>query len=143
MKWMRLSLLAAAALCAPAADLTGAWKAVFLAPPEQRPKTVGSVKLDLKSDGTTLTGMAHAGSWPGDVPIADGKIGGGRISFVLVGTGAWRSHGPQGDASGYPRLTFRGTTDGKEMTLTLVWDSVMIYGSAGRPVEYQMLAKRQ
>jgi hypothetical protein len=142
-KWLRLSsLVFALALCAPAADLTGTWKAVFLGPKEKQPKTVGSITFDFKADGTVLTGMVHAGSWPGDAPISDGKIEGDHVSFFIVGTGAWHSRGPQGEASGYPRLTFQGTVNGKEMTLTLVWDSIMIYGNASGSNEWQMQGKK-
>ena len=144
MKWMRLLFLCAVAVgCASAADLTGSWKAVFLGPKENRPKTVGEIALHCKVDGHVLTGTARAGAWPGDVAISNGEIDGDQVSFVLVGTGAWRSLGPRGDASGYPRLTFRGTLSGDVLSLNLVWDSIMIYGSdAGRAARWQLQATR-
>lgn len=143
MRWIRL-LFAAATLvpCASAADVTGTWKAVFLCPPEERPKTVGSMTFDLVADGGTLKGTAHVGSWPGNAPIGDGKIDGDRISFTVIGSGAWHSRGPQGEASGYPRLRFSGTIDGREMTLTLVWDSIMITGSESPPREWRVAGKK-
>ena len=142
MNLVRLTLLAASfALTVSAADVTGNWKAVFLGPRENLPKTVGEIVLDLVADRNTVTGTAHAGSWPGDTPISDGRIDGDRISFTVLGTGAWKSGVPEGSASGYPRLKFTGTIDGKQMTLTLTWDSVMIYGkSENRPAVLEMRA---
>lgn len=143
MKWMRVLLLAATLpVCASAADVTGTWKAVFLCPTEQRPKTVGDMTFDLEADGPLLRGTAHVGSWPGTGPISDGKIEGDRISFSVIGSGAWRSSSPQGDASGYPRLRFTGTIDGKVMTLKLIWDSIMIYGKESSPREWQVVGKK-
>ena len=144
MNLARLTLLAATfTLAASAADVTGNWKVVFLGPPENRPKTVGSIVLDLVADRSTVTGTAHAGSWPGDTPITEGRLDGDRISFTVLGSGAWKSSGPQGQASGYPRLRFTGTVNGKEMTLTLSWDSVMIYGnSENRPTVWEMHANK-
>jgi hypothetical protein len=74
------------------------------------------------------------GNWPGDAPVIDGKIEGDRFSFSAIGKSPWRAKGPMGEASGLPKLTFTGTIQGKEMQLTVVWDSVMLYGnSTGRP----------
>ena len=143
MKWMRLSLLAGTlALCAPAADITGTWKAVFLAPQEKWPKTVSKMVFDLQTDGTALSGTAHIGSWPGEAPISGGKIDGDLISFTVIGKLPWRSSGPQGAASGYPRLSFSGTISGKEMHLTLVWDSILIYGNVNSATEWQMQGQK-
>jgi hypothetical protein len=135
-------LLATVTFAASAADITGTWKAVFLGPQDQRPKTVSEIILNLDADGNVLTGMAHAGNWPGDAVIEDGKIDGDRISFTVVGKSAWQSKGPQGEASGYPRLSFSGTLAGGEMKLTLTWDSVMIYGRPTAAQEYQMRARK-
>lgn len=127
---LRLAFLTVTlALCASAADVTGSWKAVFIGPMGNRPKMVSKIVFDLKADGKTLTGMARAGYWPGDAPIEDGKIDGDRFSFTVIGKSPWQSGGPQGTASGYPRLKFTGTISGNEMKLSLIWDSVMIYGN--------------
>ena len=145
MKLMRFAFLTLSlTLCASAADIAGTWKAVFVGPIETRPKMVSTIVFDLNTDGTVLTGMAHAGSWPGDAAISDGRIDGDRISFTVVGTSPWKAKGPFGEASGYPKLKFSGTIVGDKMKLTLVWDSVMIYGNAhGAAPEYEMQGKRR
>src|SRR5262245_27365776 len=143
MKSLRLTLLASILILpAAAADIAGTWKAVFTCPLEQRPKMVSEIILHLAVDGDTLTGTVHAGNWPGVAPIADGRIEGDRISFTMTGSSAWMSRGPQGEASGYPKLSFTGTIEGGEMKLQLVWTSVMIYGPPSRGAEYPMRAKR-
>jgi hypothetical protein len=139
-------LLAATALQAHAADLTGTWKAVFTGPLMDRPKMVSEMIFDLKTDGDKLTGTAHIGNWPGDGPVLDGKIAGDRFSFTFIGKSPWTSGGPEGNASGLPRLTFRGTLQGNEMKLTAIWDSVMLYGiSTGTrgTREHELLAQRE
>jgi hypothetical protein len=125
-----------------ATDITGTWKAVFLAPPEKCPKTVSRIIFKMKAEGNTLTGMAHVGNWPGDAAISSGRIEGDRISFVVTNNQAWRSSGPQGSASGYPRLTFTGTINGTEMTLSLLWDSIMIYGNPPPGQRWEMAGKK-
>jgi hypothetical protein len=143
MNWMRLVFLTiVVALCAPAADLTGTWKAVFLGPQDHWPKTVGEMTFELKSTDATVTGKAHVGSWPGDTEISDGKIEGNRISFTVLGNSPWKSRGPQGEASGYPRLRFTGTVEGDQMKLSLVWDSIMAYGADGAPHTWEMTGKK-
>jgi hypothetical protein len=138
-------LLAATASQAFAADLTGSWKAIFKAPPMERPKTVSEMFFDLKADGGKFTGTAKIGSWPGDGPVLDGKIVGDRISFTFIGKSPWKMSGPSGDASGLPRLTFVGTIRGDEIQLTATWDSVMLYGKTTdtRPQEYELLVQRE
>jgi hypothetical protein len=138
MKLVRSTLLLAAmAFGAPAADITGTWKAVFTGPIGERPKMVSEMIFDLHAAGDKLTGTAHMGNWPGDAPLIDGKIEGDRFSFTAIGKSPWRSKGPMGEASGLPRLTFTGTLQDTEMQLTVVWDSVMLYGNstAGRPLD--------
>jgi hypothetical protein len=143
MKLARLSLLAAVlTLGASATDVSGTWKGVFTEPKDQWPKTVGGMTFEITSDGTTLAGTAQVGSWPGKAPITDGKIEGNRISFTMTGDGAWRSSGPMGSFSGYPRLKFSGTVEGDEMKLTLVWDSIMIYGDPPAPRIWHVQGRR-
>ena len=86
--------------------------------------------------------MAHTGSWPGDAVIEDGKIDGDAISFTAVGKSPWSSSSREGEASGYPRLRFKGIVQGRELKLTVVWDSVMIYGRASDVREYEMEGKK-
>jgi hypothetical protein len=68
------------------------------------------------------------GAWPGVAPLIDGKIEGDRISFTVIGKSAWWSKSAMGESSGLPKLTFTGRVQGDEMQLTLLWDSVMLYG---------------
>ena len=144
MKFVRAVLLAATlALSASSADFTGTWKATFLGDPGTWPKMVSKMTFELRADGNQVTGMAHMSHWPGDAPLSDGKIEGDRISFVVVGKSPWKSAGPRGEASGFPRLTFTGTINGKDMELHLVWDSVVIYGDvSGSGRELEMAGKK-
>ena len=80
-----LILFAALIVNAAASDLTGAWKVVFVGDPRTGPKTVGSIILDLKVDGNQVTGKALIGGWPGEAPIADGRIEDGHITFTATG----------------------------------------------------------
>ena len=104
---------------------------------------VSEMIFDLQAAGGKLTGTAHMGNWPGDAPLVDGKLDGNRISFTAYGKSLWRARNAAGEAAGgLPKLTFTGTIHGDEMQLTLVWDSVMIYGKQGAAQELEMKAKR-
>jgi len=143
MNFLRSALLFAAFTCgAFAADITGTWKAVFLGPQDRLPKTVPYMTFELDANGNQLTGLAHMGGWPGDALIQDGKIDGDAISFTAVGKLPWSSSSREGEASGYPRLRFKGTVQGRELKLTVVWDSVMIYGRPSEVQQYQMEGKK-
>jgi hypothetical protein len=146
MNFARLIVLVSAlAAAAPAADVNGKWKLKFLGDPGRMPKMVSEVILDLKAEGKLLTGTAHAGNWPGDMGITDGKADGDRISFTVVGKSPWQSSSPQhGQASGYPRLTFSGTVDGDRIKVSMLWDSVMIYGNVAdnKGQEYELAGER-
>lgn len=137
-------LMAAFVLSGSAADVKGWWKVKFLGDPETWPKMVSEMTFEFKTEGKQLGGLAHMANWPGDAPIIEGKINGDRISFVVVGKSPWKSRGPRGASSGYPRLTFSGVIQGNEIKVHLLWDSVLIYGdvssSDGR--EYDMAGGR-
>jgi len=135
-------LLTALSTAAHATDITGTWKAVFTVPQGQQPKTVSEVILKLTAEGNRLTGTADVGSWPGRGPLLDGVIDGNRITFTVIGKGAWKSSGPNGSASGLPKLTFTGTVQDDVMKITLLWDSVMLYGAPSRPSEFPMKAEK-
>jgi len=136
-------LVATLALSASAAEITGKWKAVFLGPSDEWPKTVSTIVFDIEADGNNFTGMAHVGSWPGDAPISDGTIEGDRVSFTVIGNSPWRARSRQGESSGYPSLRFTGTISGREMNLRLLWGSVVIYGKViGSDHKYEMKAKK-
>jgi hypothetical protein len=67
--------------------------------------------LDLKMDGENITGMAHIGSWPGDAPIAGGKLDGNRIIFDATGHLT--------STTGIPTCHFEATIVEGEMLLTM------------------------
>src|SRR5215831_15846855 len=97
---MRIFLFLAAAalmLCsvAPAADITGKWKAEFTTPDG----TPRSNTFTFKADGMKLTGTV-AGSQD-ETPIQDGKISGDEISFT-----AERPFG---------KFTYKGKVTGNEI----------------------------
>ena len=120
-----LSLFAAIAFGASAADVTGTWKAVFVSP---EPKTVSEVILHLTADGERLSGNAHLGSL-GKAPVVDGKVAGDRISFTVYPNGHWRNQYASGEeAGGVAKLIFNGTVQGSEIKFTLIWDGVTLYG---------------
>ena len=105
---------------------TGRWRTVAIPgqPRDRMPKMFGEVLLDLKAEGATLTGTAKMGDgWPGSAPIQDGKVQGSRFSFTWTGTLA--SSGGVPLESRYPRLTFTGTVDGDQMTLSMDGDYKM------------------
>mgnify|MGYP006951167437 CR=1 FL=1 len=132
---------AAAVLTAHAADLTGIWKAEFRE--DVQFKTFSHIKLDLKAEGSRLTGMAHIGSWPGDAPISNGKIEGDRISFTVVGDSPWWSSSAAGDSrSAYPRFDFTGVVRGDKIEIKVVFGNVMIYGKEPPEHDYEMIAAR-
>jgi hypothetical protein len=109
-------------------NVTGTWKAVFVNP-ESGPKTFAAVVLNLEANGEKLTGICHAGSWPGDAPISDGKLDGDRISFTVVGK--------LPASTGLPKMTFIGTRYGKLIDLTMVFE-----GLEDRKVEFEMVGKK-
>ena len=125
---MRVLRIAAVLLAVLAVDVTaqstptGIWRTVVI-PGQPRegsrmPKMFGEVLLDLKAEGTKLTGTAKMGDgWPGAAPINDGTIDGSRFSFTWTGTVA--SSGGVPLRSSYPHLTFTGTVDGDQMKLSM------------------------
>jgi hypothetical protein len=114
---MRLLRVVAVVLFAFVVDVagqsavSGRWSAIYAGPRESQPLTIAEVVLDLSADGTTLTGTAEIGSWPGLAPITDGWIEGPRISFT------WTGRNPS--SGGYPRAIFVGTIQGDSITLKM------------------------
>src|SRR5688572_27734384 len=121
-----LTLIMLTSLSAQQHAATGIWKAVFVGPMGDRPRTVTEIVLDIHAVGTQLTGHVHMHNWPGDGSIEDGKINGNQISFTVNGTSPWKS-GTGGTFSiiGYPKLRFVGTVKGDTMTLSVNWGSVV------------------
>jgi hypothetical protein len=85
MKLAHAVLLLSTATSLFAADLSGSWKLHSTWPDGPGAKMLGDIVLDLKVDGDKVTGVAHLSSWPGDAPIANGKIDNGRITFTATG----------------------------------------------------------
>lgn len=117
-------LAVCAATVAAQSTLTGGWRTVVTPgqPLGRLPVTFnGEVLLDLKADGTKLTGTAAIGdNWPGSAPISEGRIEGNRFSFTWTGTSPSRSGVPLRTI--YPHLTFTGTVDDDMMTLSMDGD---------------------
>lgn len=84
LQWI-LMLLACVLLTAAPANISGKWEVSYDGPPRTGPKTIGSMLLDLHVDGKVVTGMVQIGIWPGEAPIADGRIDGDRITFTATG----------------------------------------------------------
>src|SRR5262249_8524099 len=80
-----LLLLASIPSAASLANVTGKWKVLFAGPPAMVRKTVGSIILDLRVDGDQVAGTVTVGAWPGEAPIADGKIEAEQITFTATG----------------------------------------------------------
>jgi hypothetical protein len=107
-KWLTIFLLALTLGAAPA-DVTGRWKVVYSGP-GMGPKTVGSMILDLRVDGSTVNGTVVIGVWPGEAPIADGKVEGDHITFNATGH--------LSSTTGIPTCAFDVTMEGDEMHVT-------------------------
>lgn len=123
MKALRITVVLLAVIAVHVAAQStpaGRWRTVVTPgqPGDRMPLTFGEVLLDLRVDGTKLTGTATMGdNWPGSAPIADGKIEGNRFSFTWTGTSP--SSGGVPLRTSYPHLTFTGTVDGDTMTLSM------------------------
>jgi hypothetical protein len=116
-------LLLTAGLAVAAPDTTGKWRVVYAGLPESRPKTVGSMILDLKVDGHTVSGSVIIGVWPGEAPISDGRIEDGHITFTATGH--------LGSTTGIPTCKFDVTIEGDEMHVTM-----SAVKNAGGPLPY-------
>lgn len=85
LKQLALTLLALASLAvANAADVSGAW---IWTTPGRNGGPDHTTTLTLKAEGTALTGKVSNPGRDGkviDTPIADGKVDGDSISFVVV-----------------------------------------------------------
>lgn len=99
------------ASAATARDLRGEWKTRFTGTIGERPKMIGDMLIDLKVDGSGLTGVVHTGVWPGDCPITDAKIDHGRISFTATGRIP--------STTGIPVLRFEGEIHDDGLKLTM------------------------
>ena len=101
MKWIWI-LIAAFAMTAAAADVTGTWKATF-----EGPNGKGEGTFVLKSDGDKVTGT-YASRF-GEAPISEGKLEGENISFFVV-------RNLNGNEF---KLSYKGTVQGNDMKLTV------------------------
>jgi hypothetical protein len=96
---------------ATSGDLEGEWNTHWTGRIGDRPKMIGKIRLDFRTTDDGLKGMAYMGPWPGDCPISDVKIDGGRISFTATGRIP--------SSSGIPVMRFDGEVHGKELKLTM------------------------
>jgi len=91
--------------------IAGKWTLNYHGPTDAAPKTVGAILLDLKVDGAVVSGSVRIGAWPGDAPIADGKLDGDRLTFNATGK--------LSSTTGIPTCHFEATIDGDEMDLKM------------------------
>ena len=132
-------------------DPAGKWKAEFVGPLEDRPRTVTEIVLSLEWQGDRLIGVAQVGDWLGDLPLSDVRLAGDRLYFSAVGTTPWWSRAPNHSLSGIPKLTFEGTLVDGEIRLALNWGNVVSGVRDGKslvnveeraPRDLPMVAKR-
>ena len=84
---LMFSLLAAFAICALAADVTGTWSGDM-----KTPDGAGfHISFTLKQDGANLAGTVQ-GAQGDPLPISEGKIDGDKISFKVVFNGTTFTH---------------------------------------------------
>jgi len=103
---------------------------------------VSEMMFTFQVEGNKLTGDAHMANWPGDAPISDGKIDGDRISFTVIGKLPWTATSGGVTTSGYPKLVFSGTVNGKEMKIILNWGSILTSGEERTGHDLDMKAKK-
>jgi hypothetical protein len=108
--WLASLMVAIALNASPTDQISGKWTLDFCAPVEQ-PKSVGEILLDLKVDGMAVSGLVTIGAWPGEAPIADGKLDGKHITFNAT------EH--RDSTTGIPTCHFEATVDGDEMDLKM------------------------
>jgi hypothetical protein len=114
-------------LHATAKDLEGAWKTRWVGRIGERPKMIGSMRIDFKADGKGLTGIAHMEGWPGDCPITDVKLESGQISFTATGRIP--------SSSGIPVMHFEGEIHGSQLKLTMRHQIFGADNGAGLPLD--------
>jgi hypothetical protein len=120
MKWA-LILLAALAMTAAAADISGNWKATAEGPNGAMERT-----FTFKVDGNKVTGDSTS-SMMGKSAIENGKVEGDTVTFVLTGK--------FGDQE--VKLNYKGTISGNEIKFT----SEMAGGGGGQAIQW--VAKKQ
>ncbi|MGB6941993.1 MAG: hypothetical protein WBE37_06340 [Bryobacteraceae bacterium] len=72
---------------------------------------MGAIFLDLKVDGAAISGLVTIGAWPGEAPIADGRLYGKHITFNATGT--------RDSTTGVPTCRFEATVNGDRMDLKM------------------------
>ena len=115
MKWL-LVLLSLLAIPALAADISGKWKGTAEGPNGTIERT-----FTLKVDGTKLTGESES-QIMGKSTLADGKIEGNKLSFVINGNF-------QGNEM---KLNYTGVVEGDTIKLTVD------FAGGGQTVEYTL-----
>ena len=111
MKTVCIMVLVAGTLAAAPSDFAGTWKVRYAGAPNTGPKTIGSMIFDFQIDGRRVSGLARIGPWPGDAPIADGRVDGDQISFTATGHLT--------STTGIPTFRLEGTLSGGELVIRL------------------------
>ena len=101
MKWL-LVIMAAFALTASAADVSGTWKATM-----ETPNGAMESTFVFKVDAGKITGTVTMGQM-GESPISEGKVDGDTVTFSVV------REGPNGEI----RINYSGKATGDEMKIT-------------------------
>jgi hypothetical protein len=98
----------------------GDWKAVFTGPLYTRPKPFSEVTFSIRPAAGGPEVTAQAGYWPGQMDISDVTLRGNRVTFVGTGRKGW-GIGSGGTMTYHccPRMSFDGSIQGDEMTLTM------------------------
>ena len=102
-------------------NAVGSWRAAFVGPTGSRPLTIEAVTFTVTQTAGGLAVKALAGSWPGELDVADVKLDGATLTFTGTGQSGWSTTG-----EGYrccPKLMFTGTIEGDDMTLTMTWQT--------------------
>jgi hypothetical protein len=99
--FLMVALLAAFAVSAPAADVSGKWLAKMEGP-------MGSMEItfNFEGKGTELTGTV-SDPMGGDNKIQEGKVNGDQIAFIVMAGG------------GQFKLSYKGKLEGEDLLLTL------------------------
>jgi hypothetical protein len=113
-----LTLVAAFASLAVAADITGKWVAQV---PGREGQT-REVTYTFKQDGDKLTG-SMTGRQGAEIPISDGKVSGDTISFTVT-------------------MTFGGNTVKQNYTGTIAGDEIRMKREGGQGPAREFVAKR-
>jgi len=104
-------LLISAMTASPGDPVSGTWRLEFSGPAATKPKTIGSIFLNLAVNGTQVTGTSNIGAWPGPAPIANGQLTGNTVTFDATGHITSKT--------GIPTCHFAATLNGTELEVIM------------------------